>query len=47
MDGNYIKTIETGYRICDFCYDEKNNRVIMNLDNEIQFAYLSLDKILK
>jgi hypothetical protein len=42
-DGNYIKTLETGYPIVDFCCDEDNNRIIMSLDDEIQFAYLELD----
>jgi len=46
LDGNYIKTLETGYRIIHFCYDKENNRIIMSLDDEIQFAYFSLDKII-
>ena len=47
IDGNYIKTIETGYRISDCCYDEDNNRVVMHLDEEMQFAYLNLEGILE
>lgn len=47
LTGDYIKTIETGYMISDFCYDKKNNRIIMALDDaEIQFAYLELDSLL-
>lgn len=44
--GNYIKTIDTEYPISDFCYDENNNRLILNLDSEIQFAYLDLDGLI-
>ena len=46
-EGDYIQTIETEYSILDFCYDEDNNRIIMNLDEEIQFAYLNLAGIIK
>lgn len=46
-NGNYIQTLETGYQITDFCYDEENNRIIMGMDDEIQFGYLDLDIILK
>lgn len=44
--GNYIKTIETDHRISDFCYDGVNDRVILNLDSEIQFAYVDLDGLI-
>lgn len=47
INGNYIQTLETGYQITDFCYDEENNRIIMGMDDEIQFAYLDLNGILK
>ena len=48
INGNYIQTIETGYWITDYCYDEGNNRIIMCLnDAEIQFAYLDLNGIIK
>lgn len=47
LDGNYIQTLETGYGISDYCYDVKNNRIIMSLDDEnLQFAYLSLDGLI-
>ena len=46
MSGNYLKTIETGYRIADYCSDEHNNRLIMNFEDVIQFGYLNLDGIL-
>jgi hypothetical protein len=41
-DGDYIRTLETEYPILDFCYDRDNNRIIMSLDAEIQFACLEL-----
>ena len=46
INGNYIKTLETGYKIVEFCVDQDNNRIIMALDSEIQFAYLDLDGII-
>lgn len=46
LNGNYIKTLETGYQIYEYCYDKDNNRIIMILDDEIQFAYLDLDGII-
>ena len=45
-DGDYLKTIETGYKIDDFCYDKDNNRIIMVLNDNIQFAYLELNNII-
>ena len=46
-EGDYIQTLETEYKIVDFCYDKDNNRIIMFLDEEIQLAYLDLDGILQ
>ena len=46
FNGNYIKTLNIGRKICNFCYDQKLNRLIMVLDNEIQFAYLNLDGLI-
>ncbi|WP_294477353.1 BF3164 family lipoprotein [uncultured Bacteroides sp.] len=46
MNGNYIQTMETKYPILNFCYDEKNNRIIMSLDDDMQFAYLDLDSVI-
>lgn len=46
-DGTYLKTLDTGYNIqTGFVYDEANNRIIMELDDVMQFAYFSLDGIL-
>jgi hypothetical protein len=48
LDGNYLKTLETGYLIPDYCYDRENDRIIMNLDDEIlQFAYLNLNGLME
>jgi hypothetical protein len=48
LDGNYLKTLETGYLIQDYCYDRENDRIIMNLDDEIlQFAYLNLNGLIE
>lgn len=46
LNGKYISTLETEYQILNFCYDEDNNRIIMSLDDDIQFAYLSMDGII-
>ncbi|MDR3309440.1 MAG: 6-bladed beta-propeller, partial [Tannerella sp.] len=47
LTGEYIQTIETGYRIGSFRFDKENNRLIMVFDDEIQFGYLELDGLLK
>jgi hypothetical protein len=47
LNGDYIQTLETGYKMYDFCYDKENNRIIMALNDEIQFAYLDLEGIIK
>ena len=43
--GNYIQTLDVGYKINHFCYDEDNNRLIFNFNDDIQFGYLDLDQI--
>lgn len=45
-EGDYLKTLDVGYRIVDFCYDKGNHRIIMNLNDEIQFGYLDLNEII-
>ena len=47
LDGNYIKTLKVDYNIVLFCYDPEYNRIIMVLDDELQFAYLDLDGLLE
>ncbi|MCL2311573.1 MAG: 6-bladed beta-propeller [Firmicutes bacterium] len=46
LDGNYLKTLDVGYKIYDFCFDKENNRIIMSLNDMIQFAYLDLDGLI-
>lgn len=46
QEGDYIKTLETNYSILNFCFDKENNRIIMSLDEEIQFAYLDLNGLI-
>lgn len=47
LEGNYIKTLNARCRICEFCYDPEYNRIIMALDDEMQFAYLDLEGLLE
>lgn len=42
-NGDYIQTLEVGHPILTFCYDKENNRIIMNLDDEMQVSYLDLN----
>ena len=46
-NGDYIKTLETEYKIFDYCFDKENNRIVMFLYDMIQFAYLDLDGIIE
>lgn len=46
LDGNYLKTLDTGHKIANVCYDESNHRILMNMDDEMQFAYLNLGDLL-
>lgn len=43
LNGNYIATLETGYHIGYFCYDKANNRILLNMNDDILFGYLDLD----
>jgi len=45
-DGDYVETLEIGYLISDFCYDEQNDRLIFNFNDIIQFGYLDMNGIL-
>jgi hypothetical protein len=45
INGDYIQTLETGYKITDFLYEKENNRIIIAMNDDIQFAYLDLDEI--
>lgn len=44
-NGNYLKTLETGYHILHFCYDKENHRLILYTYDEMQFGYLDLEGI--
>ena len=46
LEGNHISTLETGHPIITFCCDKENNRIIMTLDDDMQFAYLDLNNII-
>lgn len=46
LNGDYVKTLKLGCKINFFCYDEENNRLILNMDDEIQFGYLDLEGLL-
>ena len=46
MNGDYVKTLETGCKIHFMSADEDNERLFLSLDEEFQFAYLDLKGIL-
>lgn len=46
INGEYLQTLNIGYRISDFCYDNKNDRLIFNFEDIIQFGYLEIKNIL-
>jgi hypothetical protein len=45
LSGDYIQTLETGYQITTFCYDKENNRIILSMNDDIQFGYLDMNGI--
>jgi len=45
--GDYLKTVEVGMKIMDFCCDADNKRVIFNFnDANIQFGYLNFSEFI-
>jgi hypothetical protein len=46
LTGNYIKTLDVGYRIIHTCYDADNDRLLFAFDDEIQFGYLPMEGLL-
>ena len=42
LEGNYLKTIDVGYKILSYCYDHENNRLIICFNDDIQYGYLDL-----
>lgn len=45
--GNYIKTLDVGRMIYNFCYDKENNRIIMKLNDEMELGYLDLNGLME
>lgn len=43
LDGNYLRTLETGYKISAFCYDPENTRLFLCMNDDIQFGYLEVE----
>lgn len=46
VEGNYLKTLNIGYRLIRFCYDSTYDRLIMCFDDEIQYGYLDLKDLI-
>jgi len=46
LNGDYLKTLDVEYKINDFCFDREKNRIIMSLNDVIQFAYLDIDGLI-
>ncbi|MCD8181836.1 MAG: 6-bladed beta-propeller, partial [Bacteroides sp.] len=46
LNGDYVKTVDVGYKILGFCYDADNNRLVFCFDDEIQFGYLPLEGLI-
>lgn len=42
LDGNYLKTLEIGFDILAMCYDDEQNRLIMNFNDDMQIDFLDL-----
>jgi hypothetical protein len=48
LNGDYVKTLDVGYRISDMCYDKESKRLYFSFNDMIQFGYLELtDEVLK
>jgi hypothetical protein len=45
LEGNNLRTLETGYNISNFCYDKANHRLILTLNDDPQVAYLDLGEV--
>lgn len=44
-DGNYMKTLDTGYKLSRLCYDERSDRLLLTMDDAVQFAYYDLKEL--
>ncbi len=46
LKGNYIRTLDVGLLINEYCIDKENNRVVLSVDDaEMQIVYFDLDLI--
>lgn len=45
-NGDYVKTLDLGYKINGLTYDNKYNRLIFCFNDEIQFGYLDFDGLI-
>lgn len=41
------RTLNIGRKICNFCYNHELNRLIMVLNDDVQFAYIDLDGLIE
>lgn len=46
IDGDYVKTLETGRKVHFMSADEDNERLILSFDDEMQFGFLDLKEFL-
>lgn len=46
LNGEYVKTLDLGSPTSSLCYDEAGNRLILSMNDEIQFGYLELDGLI-
>ena len=46
LEGNYIKTLETGLKNLEMCYDKEKHRLFFFTNSEMQFGYLDLEGII-
>lgn len=46
LNGEYIKTLDIGHPTSSLCYDEANNRLILSMNDEIQFGCLNLEGVI-
>ena len=46
LDGNYLKTLNVGYKILRYCYDKDNDRLVICFNDEIQYGYLDLKDLI-
>lgn len=47
LEGNYLKTLDVGRPVVRLCYDDRNQRLLLSMNDEMQFGYLPLDELLR